>query len=93
MSRIKSEEENKFESWLSDVKSGYDDGDDASNSLSLTLQGSPLTWKGGVLVVMAYGSRRRSGHRDGAALGRYEMGRGDPERHAHVFSNLGQKFR
>jgi dynein heavy chain 2 len=51
LARMKTEEDNKFDAWLSDMKSGYDDGEDASRALSLTLQGSPLSWKGGVLVV------------------------------------------
>ena len=46
ISRVKSEETVKFESWMTDIKQKIEDGDD-----SLRLQGSLLVWKDGVLVV------------------------------------------
>ena len=47
ISRVKTEENSKFESWLNDVKQKVEDGDDSS----LKLNGSLVGWKDGVLVV------------------------------------------
>jgi dynein heavy chain 2 len=46
ISRVKSEEDNKFDTWLSDLKQKFEDGDE-----TLRLQGSLLAWKDGVLTV------------------------------------------
>ena len=46
ISRVKGEEDSKFENWLADLKRKFDDGDD-----SLRLHGSLMGWRDGVLVV------------------------------------------
>ena len=46
IARVKTEEDTKFDTWLSDLKQKFDDGDD-----SLRLHGSLLAWKDGVLTV------------------------------------------
>lgn len=46
LTRIKTEEDNRYDLWLSDVKSKIEDDDS-----SLKLQGSLMAWKDGILIV------------------------------------------